>query len=318
MSKTPSRRQTPQPFFGLPAAKSPNGAHIAVFGAPHGTPYPSIDNRVYQTAPAAFRRALEWGNQWNTHWDWDFGGPILPSADVKAVDLGDLATKPTDAAGNRAKIESTTRAVLAAGAVPIMFGGDDSVPIPFLAAFEDAGPVTIVQIDAHIDWRHEREGVTLGFSSPMRRASEMRHVKHIVQAGARGIGSARAQEVDDARTWGVRFITARHVHHHGIATVLDHIEPGANCVICLDLDALDVSEMPAVAAPSPGGLSYVQVTDLITSIAAKARIAGFCMVEFVPERDLSGNAAFTAAKIATHVLGHVARQTARKRQKRGA
>ena len=66
--------------------------------------------------------------------------------------------------------------------------------------------------------------------------------------------------------------------------------------------------MPAVAYPSPGGLSFVQVTDLIADVAAKARIAGFAMVEFVPKRDLNSTAAYTAARIAVHVLGHIGRQ----------
>jgi agmatinase len=83
-------------------------------------------------------------------------------------------------------------------------------------------------------------------------------------------------------------------------------------LISLDLDVLDSSVMPAVAYPSPGGLSFMQVTNLIAGVAAKAHIAGFAMVEFVPKRDLTGTAAFTAARIATHVIGHVARQNARR------
>jgi agmatinase len=79
-------------------------------------------------------------------------------------------------------------------------------------------------------------------------------------------------------------------------------------VICLDLDVLDSSVMPAVAYPSPGGLSFVQLTDLIAGVAGKARLAGFSMVEFVPSRDPSGTAAFTAARIAALVLGLVLRQ----------
>ena len=64
--------------------------------------------------------------------------------------------------------------------------------------------------------------------------------------------------------------------------------------------------MPAVAYPSPGGMSFLQLTDLISGIAAKARIGGFAMVEFVPKKDLNGTAAFTAGRIAMHVLHHVA------------
>ncbi len=54
--------------------------------------------------------------------------------------------------------------------------------------------------------------------------------------------------------------------------------------------------MPAVAHPSPGGLTYMQVTDLIAGVAAKARIAGFTMVEFVPKKDRDGASAYTAAQ----------------------
>jgi agmatinase len=193
--------------------------------------------------------------------------------------------------------------------VPVMFGGDDSVPIPFLAGFSEGPAITVLQIDAHIDWRHERDGETQGFSSTMRRASEMDHVWRIVQAGARGIGSARQQEVEDAKQWGARFVPASRIHRDGMESVLDHIEDGSDCVICLDLDALDSSVMPAVAAPSPGGLNYMQLTTLLSGLAAKARIAGLAMVEFVPKRDLTGACAYTAGRIATHALGHVARQS---------
>ena len=65
------------------------------------------------------------------------------------------------------------KSVLAAGAVPMVLGGDDSIPIPVLQAYADRGPVTVVQIDAHIDWRDEVKGERWGLSSTMRRASEM-------------------------------------------------------------------------------------------------------------------------------------------------
>lgn len=293
--------------MGTRFAKLPKGSNLAVFGAPHGTPYKSIDNRPYQKAPDAFRLALKEDCDWLDHWDWDLEGPLLPDPAFKAVDLGNLATSPKDGRNNRKKIEAATRAILDAGAVPILFGGDDSVPIPFINGFSGAPPLTVLQIDAHIDWRHEREGETMGFSSTMRRASEQQHIWRIVQAGARGIGSARALEVEEAIDWGARFVPCKHIHRHGIESVLEHIEPDSDCLISLDLDVLDSSVMPAVTYPSPGGLSFVQVTDLIAGVAAKARIAGFAMVEFVPGRDPAGNAAFTAARIASHVIGHVAR-----------
>jgi agmatinase len=301
----------PVPFLGCTLAKSPLGACAAVFGAPHGTAYPGIDNRVHQSAPDAFRAALAEDSAWLSHWDYDFSGPLIPTGAKPSVDLGNLVTTSKGGAGNSKKIRTMTEAILTAGAVPLMFGGDDSVPIPFIEGFGVAEPVHILQIDAHIDWREERYGEPRGFSSTMRRASECRHVKSIVQAGARGMGSAREGELKDAAAWGAAIISCSHIHRHGHVDVVAKIPAGANVVICLDLDVLDSSVMPAVAYPSPGGLSFFQLTELIRDVAAKARIAGFNMVEFVPKRDLNGTAAFTAARIAAHVLAHVLRQNAK-------
>ena len=298
-------RGTVPPFMGTAKAKSPEGFAAAVFGAPHGTPYRGIDNRVHQTAPDAFRAALEEDSAWVGHWDFDLGGPVLGHG-LTIADLGNLPTRAADGARNRQLIEGRTRAILDAGAVPIMFGGDDSVPIPFIQAFSRQPPIVILQIDAHIDWRDERENEPFGFSSTMRRASEQAHVWRIVQAGIRGLGSAREAEVRDALDWGARIVTSREIHDHGIAAALEHIPGDCDCVISFDCDALDLSLMPAVAYPTPGGLSFGQVTGLIDGVAAKARIAGFAMVEFVPRRDPAGTAAFTAARIATHVIGRLA------------
>lgn len=301
--------KTRMPFMGCRSAASPKAAGLAVFGAPHGTPYRNIDNRMHQKAPDAFRQAIKGDAAWLDHWDFDFDAQLTPNASFNAVDLGNLKTKSRDGKGNRVLIEKATRSCLATGAVPIMFGGDDSTPIPFLNAFSGGNPITVLQIDAHIDWREEREKERFGYSSTMRRASEMQHVWRIVQAGAHGLGSAREEEVVTARNWGAHIISAPHIHKQGVQHILSHIEQGSDCVICLDLDVLDTAVMPAVAHPSPGGLSFIQVTELIAGVAAKARIVGFSMVEFVPAKDSHLAAAYTAARIATHIIGHVARST---------
>lgn len=293
-------------FMGT-SLRSLEGATAALFGAPHGTPYAGIDNSVHSDAAQALRRSVEGDAEWGGHWDFDLDGEMLGCGGFQFADLGDLATAPLDAVGNRVKIERRTREILQAGAVPMMIGGDDSVPIPFIAGFADHGPLTILQIDAHIDWRDERYGERLGFSSTMRRASEMAHVERIVQVGQRGLGSAREAEVRDALNWGAKLVTAREVQHKGVAAALDHIPAGSRCLITLDCDALDAAIMPAVAYPSPAGLNFIQVTDLIAGVAAKATIAGFDLIEFVPRRDPNGTAAFTAARILCNVIGRLAR-----------
>ena len=184
------------------------------------------------------------------------------------------------------------------------------MPIPVFEACHDRGPLTIVQIDAHIDWREEVAKERWGLSSTMRRASEMPHVERIVQVGQRAIGSARPGDFADAKAWGVIFVPARAVHEHGIAPVLDAVPAGAQVLLTLDCDGLDPTIMPGVIAPAPGGLTYWQVIGILRGIAAKARIAAFDLVEFVPERDVAGLGALTAARIIVNVLGLLARQAA--------
>jgi agmatinase len=199
--------------------------------------------------------------------------------------------------------------VLDAGAVPVLIGGDDSLPIPMLEAFGARDrELTIVQIDAHIDWRDAVQGERLGLSSTMRRASEMGHVVRIIQIGQRGLGSARVSDVQDAMEWGVEFVPAGEVARFGVGRAVDLVPEGAEVIICLDLDALDPGIMPAVIGRTAGGLSYWQIMELVGGVAEKARIAGFDMVELMPERDIDGQGALLAAQILAGVLGVIARQ----------
>ena len=92
------------PFMGAVSATSPQGYDAAIFGAPHGTPYPEIDNSIHRGAPDAFRTALAVDAEWLDHWDFDLGGPLLGQGQ-KICDLGNLKTRPADGAHNRALIE---------------------------------------------------------------------------------------------------------------------------------------------------------------------------------------------------------------------
>ena len=295
-------------FVGASHVETPQGCHAVLFGAPHGTPYPVINNRLHADTPETLRAAMAEDARWTHHWDFDLGGTLTGGHDFRFGDMGDLRTRPDDGPGNRALIRQTTAEILAAGAVPIMIGGDDSTPIPFIEAFADHGPLTILQIDAHIDWREERRDERFGFSSTMRRASEMGHVERIIHAGTRGLGSAREADVMDARHWGAHIITAREILAHGIAPVLDLIPQGANVLITFDCDALDGAIMPAVISPTPGGLTYWHVIDLIAGVRQRGRIAGLDLIEFVPERDhASQSAAYLAGRILVFTAGTIAR-----------
>ena len=281
-------------------------AEVAVIGAPIATPY-AVAGAYCAGGPAAIRDGAADFAAALEHIDFDLGEPLLP-AGVRAVDCGDIAGDETDHAGNRARITAAINTLLDRGATPVVLGGDDSTPIPLFAAFEGRGRYTVVQIDAHIDWRDEVGGERLGLSSPMRRASEMPWVERIVQVGARGIGSARAADLQAARDFGVHFFTGETVAEHGIAPVLEVIPDGCDVLFTIDCDGLDPTVIPAVIGPAPGGLSYWQTVQLIRGVAARARIASFDIVEFMPANDIGGLGALAAARLVVNAIGQIARQ----------
>ena len=82
---------------------------------------------------------------------------------------------------------------------PLVVGGDDSIPPMVVGAYRDFKRIHLLHIDAHIDFRDEVRGVRDGYSSPIRRIREMPWIDRIVQVGMRGPGSARPQDVADAR-----------------------------------------------------------------------------------------------------------------------
>lgn len=137
--------------------------------------------------------------------DFEFGEPMLP-VDARVVDPGNLPQEE-DASVARACIAEMVNWIVKAGAVPIVIGGDDSVPIQLLGAFAGRGSFTVLQIDVHIDFRDDMAGERLGLCSTMRRLSEMGHVNRIIQVGQRGLGSARPSDVADAKAAGVHFVS---------------------------------------------------------------------------------------------------------------
>ena len=296
-------------FLGLPRCRelAALDADIALLGAPIATPYAALGTYA-AGAPAAIRAGLADVAGSLSHMDFDFREPLLGDAGARAVDCGDLVCDEKDAAGNRARISAAVRTILERGARPLVLGGDDSVPIPVFEAFAGHGEFTVLQVDAHIDWRDDVGGERLGLSSTMRRASEMAHVARIVQVGARGIGSARPADYQAARDFGVSFVFADEVHEHGVQAAIDAVPAGADVLVSIDCDGLDPSIMPAVIGPSPGGLQYWQVVRLLRGVADRARLAGLDIVEFMPSRDIGGLAALTAARLLATAIGLMARQ----------
>ena len=283
-------------------------ADVAILGIPFGDPYSMGEASNDQAfAPTHIRRHCGRALRGLDRYDFDIGGTLLDGRDIKVVDCGDVIGVAKDVAGNHARSEAAVKKILAAGALPIILGGDHAIPIPVFRAYEGCGPITLIQVDAHIDWRDIFHGVRDGLSSVIRRASEMDHINDIYQIGLRAAGSARPEEVDAALKYGAHLITDIELQEIGMKSVLDRIPDGGQYYLTIDADGVDPTIMPAVAGPAPGGVNYPQMRTLIQGLVNKGRVVGMDVVEITPSRDLNGITAVTAGRFICNLIGTAVR-----------
>lgn len=288
-------------------------ADIVFLGIPHGSAYtPDAIANDQIHAPDTIRRVTTRVSRSLERHDFDVGGPIYDGRPIRAVDLGNVPYDISVSGGDHyRKAESVLRKAYDAGAMTIVFGGDHGVPIPILRALEAASspedPVVLIQIDAHIDWRDHVNEVSDGLSSPIRRASEMSHIKEIFQIGIRAQGSGRPEEYAAAMEYGAQIIPAFEVHDGGVEAVLARIPDNRRYYITIDADGIDPSEAPAVEGPAPGGLTFHQCRKLIHGLVGKGRVLGMDIVEITPSRDVNDITSVLAGRLAVNLIGAAVR-----------
>ena len=228
----------------------------------------------------------------------------LPDS-VRIVDIGDADIVHTDTARSHANIRTGVTAMLAAGALPIVIGGDHSVNIPIIEAFEGQGDIHILQIDAHLDFVDERHGVRVGHGSPMRRAAEKPWVTGLTQVGIRNVSSTAREGYEAARAMGSDILSVRQARGLGMQAVIDRIPAGARVYVTLDIDGFCPSIAPGTGTPSHGGFLYYEVLEMLQAVAKRHEIVGMDLVEVAPDYDQTQSTSILAAQILLNFLGFI-------------
>ena len=237
-------------------------------------------------------------------YDHEDDATYLPG-DVRIVDIGDADIVHTDTEKSHANIESGVRAILRAGALPVVIGGDHSINIPCIRAFDDQGDIHVLQIDAHLDFVDERHGVRHGHGNPMRRAAEQPYVTGLTQLGIRNVSSTSKEGYDDARARGSDILSVRQVRALGSAATAARIPGGARVYITIDIDAFCPSIAPGTGTPSHGGFLYYEVLEILQQVARDHEVVGIDLVEVAPDYDPTGSTAILAAQVLLNLLGFV-------------
>jgi len=223
---------------------------------------------------------------------------------VSMADWGDVRITPTDLTANLDRITAGVRAILDAGSLPVVIGGDHAVTYPAIRAFEGRGPLHIVQFDSHQDFNDERHGVRFGHGNVMRRASELLFVSGISQLGLRSL-QKYTDTLEAARRYGLRTVSASELRRRGPRAAAAAVPAGMRCYLTLDIDALDIASAPGTGTPEPGGLTFAEVRDAVRAIVRRCRVVGVDLVEVSPPYDWAEVTARAAARLLLDVLSAV-------------
>jgi agmatinase len=278
-------------------------ADVAVMGAPYdaGTQY----RAGARFGPRGVREAstlFSFGHA--GAYDHEDDVIYLPG-DVNIVDIGDADIIHTDTEASHANIEAGVRAILDAGALPVVIGGDHSVNIPCIRAFDGQGDIHILQIDAHLDFVDVRHGVRHGHGNPMRRAAEKDYVTGLTQVGIRNVSSTAKEGYADARAMGSDIISVRQAREMGVRELLAHVPTGARLYVTIDIDVFCPSIAPGTGTPSHGGFLYYEVLELLQGAAERHEIVGIDLVEVAPDYDPTGSTSILAAQVLLNFLGFI-------------
>ena len=177
--------------------------------------------------------------------------------------------------------------MLAAGALPVVLGGDHAVTEPALRACAGVqGPLGVVHFDTHTDTGAEVFGVERSHGTFMRRLIDAGHVdgRRYAQIGLRGYWPGEREFawqsergvtslfMHDVRDLGIREVTRRAIAAVGAGPVY----------LTVDVDVLDPAFLSGTGTPEPGGMTATELLLAVRTVAVELELVGLDVVEVIP------------------------------------
>ena len=228
-------------------------------------------------------------------------------AELRIVDYGDAPVVPAEPARTHAAIEQLVGEVVAAGAFPVILGGDHSIAEPDIRAVcAKHGPIGLVHFDTHTDTGEEVFGVEVSHGTPMYRLVRDGQVdgERYVQIGLRGYWPGERELawqaehgitsffMHDVRDLGIRDVVRRTAEIVGAGPVF----------LSVDVDVLDPAFAPGTGTPEPGGMTSADLLWACRALATQLELVGMDVVEVLPT-------AVGSADITALVAERVVRET---------
>jgi agmatinase len=226
------------------------------------------------------------------------------------TDCGDVSIVPGNARRTFDRAERCITEIYEAGAFPIIFGGDDSCPIPVTSAMSKLieGKMGYIQMDSHMDTAEDVAGETLNHACPVSRTAELPNVdgRNLALVGINGPLNPRKEREYVDRT-GIQMITIWDIDEWGIDKTIERILDIAwtgtdGVVLHTDLDVLDQGYTTGVTTPETGGLTPREVIKMIRAFVRQG-VEAYVITECSPVYDPANKAARVATRLALDALG---------------
>jgi agmatinase len=293
-------------FAGVPYTEDPaelDGVDVAIIGAPMDELVSDVPGTRF--GPRGIRAA---GGLQGIHLE----AGVNPMEALRVVDFGDAPIVPADTAASHAAIQRTVGQAVAAGAVPIVLGGDHSIAEPDVrACAEHHGPLGLLHFDTHTDTAQLVHGVERSHGTPMYHL--VRHGivdgSRYAQVGLRGDWPGPEEFAWQQRN-GITSIFMHEVRDTGIAAALERalaaVGPGP-AFLTVDVDVLDPAYAPGTGTAEPGGMTAADLLWACRRSAEVLDLVGADVVEVAPTRIASlDTTALVADRIVREILTGIA------------
>jgi agmatinase len=235
--------------------------------------------------------------------------------DLRVLDAGDVEMFAGDIERSIRSLEDAVHTVAAAGAVPLVLGGDHTIALPDatgVARHHGLGRVSMLHFDAHADTGDIEFGSLYGHGQPMRRLIESGALRgdRFLQIGLRGYwpGPETLSWMAEQR---MRSYEMTEIGKRGLDACLDEafeiaLDECEGVFLSVDVDVCDPGHAPGTGTPEPGGLSSRQLLDAVRRICLELPVVGMDIVEVSPPYDHAEITAFLANRVALEALSAMA------------
>ncbi|MBI2780414.1 MAG: agmatinase [Chloroflexi bacterium] len=240
---------------------------------------------------------------------------VRPFEELTVVDAGDANIVPAYWERGHAMIYRKVHEVAAAGAIPIVLGGDHSITWPSASAIAEVrrpGSIGIVHFDAHADTAPDSFGQLASHGTPMRRLIESGAVlgRNFVQVGLRGYWPP-VPVLEWMRVHGMRWHLMTEIEERGSEAVIrdaiaEALDGPDAIYLSVDIDVVDPGSAPGTGTPEPGGMLPRELLRAVRQIVGAVELAGMDIVEVSPPYDWAESTAMIANRVALEAISALA------------